>query len=246
MRNSFTYAGKSSLDFGIYTNGRETFGSPARSYETVQIPGRNGDLIYDNRRFENYDLKYVSSFIFQDFKTNIRDFRNYIASKHTYQRLEDTYNPEEYRMAIFKEAFEPDVIDSHEFGQFDIVFHCKPQRFLKSGEVMTEYTANSFTITNPTLFPAKPLIRVYGNGDLTIGGAVITIEGNADQEEVDAGINYIDLDFETMNAYRGTASKNRNISISTVDYPDLVPGVNNIKKSSTLTKIEVTPRWYII
>ena len=246
MRNSFTYAGKSSLDFGIYTNGRETFGSPARSYETVQIPGRNGDLIYDNRRFENYDLKYVSSFIFQDFKENIRDFRNYIASKHSYQRLEDTYNPEEYRMAIFKETFEPDVIDSHDFGQFDIVFHCKPQRFLKSGEVTTVYTANSFTIKNPTLFPAKPLIRVYGNGNLTIGGAVITIEGNADQEEVDAGINYIDLDFETMNAYRGTASKNRNVSISTVDYPDLVPGVNNIKKSRTLTKIEVTPRWYII
>ena len=237
MRNSFTFAGTSSLDFGIYTNGRETFGSPARSYETIAIPGRNGELILDNKRFENYDLKYVSSFIHEDFASNIEAFRNFLLSKHTYQRLEDTYHPNEFRMAIYKDSFEPDVWPSNDFGQFDVVFNCKPQRFLKTGENKTTYTASSFTITNPTQFDAKPLIRVYGNGILMIGGTAISITDNND---------CIDLDFETMNAHKGITSKNRNVTLSTNDYPSLVPGVNNLTKSSTISKIEVTPRWYII
>lgn len=237
MRNSFTFADRSSLEFGIYTNGRETFGSPARSYDVVSVPGRNGDLIYDNKRFENYDLKYVASFIYEDFASNIEAFRNFLLSKHTYQRLEDTYHPNEFRMAIYKDTFEPDVWASNDFGQFDVVFNCKPQRFLKSGEVSTAYTQRSFTITNPTSFEAKPIIRVYGNGTITIGGSVITIADSTD---------YIDLDFETMNAYHGVVSKNRNVSLSTIDYPSLEPGTNNVALATGITRIEVTPRWYII
>lgn len=238
MRNYFTFAGRASTEFGIYTNGRETFGSPARSYEVVTVPGRNGDLFYDNKRFENYDLKYPASFIFEDFKTNISEFRNYMFSRTGYQRLEDTYNPDEFRMAVFKDAFEPAVKDSHDFAQFDIVFNCKPQRFLKSGEEPLVFTGSSFSITNPTYFPAKPLIRVYGNGTLRIGNVSIEIKDNNNYD-------YCDIDFETSNAYYGPTSLNRKVTLSQLDYPSLEPGVNNCTKSG-ITRIEVKPRWYII
>lgn len=240
MRNYFTFAGTPSTTFGLYINGQGTFGAPAHSFEITTIPGKNGDLIFDNKRFENYDLKY-SSFIMEEFKDQIAAFRNFMLSKRTYQRLEDTYHPNEFRMAVFKEAFDPDVWFDNSFGSFDVVFNCKPQRFLKSGEVKQEFEESSFSIENPTLFPAKPLIRVHatehGSGLLTMGGAVFTISDIP---------SFVDLDFETMNAYFGSTSMNRNVILSTIDYPDLVPGVNNFTFSGDITKVEITPRWYIL
>lgn len=240
MRNYFTFAGRPSTDFGLYINGQGTFGAPAHSFEITPIPGKNGDLIFDNKRFENFDLKYPA-FIMEDFKTNLAAFRSFVLSKRSYQRLEDTYHPDEFRLAFFKEAIEPDVWFDNSFGSLDVTFNCKPQRFLKSGETKLEFTESPFSIENPTLFPAKPMVRVHattdGSGVLTIGGVVITIEDIP---------SFIDLDFETMNAYFGATSWNRYIQISTLDYPDLEPGVNNFAFSGDITKVEVTPRWYII
>lgn len=240
MRNYFTFAGRPSTDFGLYINGQGTFGAPAHSFEITPIPGKSGDLIFDNKRFENFDLKYPA-FIMEEFKTNLAAFRSFMMSKRTYQRLEDTYHPEEFRLAFFKEAIEPDVWFDNSFGSLDVTFNCKPQRFLKSGETKLEFEEPSFSIENPTLFPAKPLVRVHasqdGNGLLTIGGVVFAISNIP---------SFIDLDFETMNAYFGSTSMNRNIILSTLDYPDLEPGINNFTFSGDITKVEVTPRWYII
>jgi phage-related protein len=236
MRNYFTFAGIPSTDFGLYINGQGVFGSPAYSYDVTSVPGKNGDLFFDNERFENLDVKYPA-FIYANFDQNISALRNFLSSQKSYQRLEDTYHPDEFRLAVFKEAIDPEVWFDNSFGEFDVVFNCKPQRFLKSGEVKKTYTNRSFSITNPTLFDAKPLIRVYGSGDLTIGGTVITISDIA---------SYVDLDFDTMNAYRDTVSKNRQVVVSSIDYPPLKPGTNNITFSTDISKIEITPRWYII
>ena len=240
MRNYFTFAGTPSTDFGLYINGQGTFGAPAHSFEITPIPGKNGDLIFDNKRFENFDLTY-KSFIMDDFKQNMAAFRSFMLSNRTYRRLEDTYHPDEFRMAFFKEAIEPDVWFDNSYAEFDITFNCKPQRFLKSGEVKLEFIDAAFSIENPTLFPAKPLIRVhasqYGSGLLTIGGVVFTISDIP---------SFIDLDFETMNAYFGATAMNRNVILTTLDYPDLKPGVNNFTFSGDITKVEVTPRWYIL
>lgn len=236
MRNYFTFAGTPSTDFGLYISGQGVFGSPAHSYNVVSIQGKSGDLFFDNERFENIDLKYPA-FIYEDFNNNISAFRNFMASRRSYQRLEDSYHPDEFRLAVFKEALEPDVWFDNSFAEFDVIFNCKPQRFLKSGEVKTSYTDAAFTIENPTLFDAKPLMRVHGSGILTIGGTIITIRDVS---------SFIDLDFETMNAYCGPTSKNRDVTVSTLDYPPLKPGANNITIAEGITQVDITPRWFIV
>lgn len=231
--NYFTFAGKSSREFKVYISGFGTYDAPARVYSSYEVPGRNGDLIVDEKRFENIDLKYPA-FIYEGLPINIEGLRNYLLSLTGYQRLEDTYHPDEYRLAVYKEGLEADINQRHDFGEFDLIFNCKPQRFLKSGEKVTTLTSSG-SVFNPTMFESKPLLRVYGSGILGIGSQSITIS-NADE--------YTDIDCEMMDCFKGTANKNSNVTFTDYNFPVLKPGTNNFQLNSGITKVEITPRWW--
>lgn len=236
MSNVITFGGTPLSNFSLYNNGGGTYNAPAKDYSMIAIQGRSGDLLYDNKRFENYDLTYASCWIADNFETNIANLRAYLLSRNGYQRLEDTYHPTEFRMAVCKNAMEIDVDMYNKFGSFDLVFNCKPQRFLKSGETKTTLTSNG-VINNPTLFNSQPLLRVYGTGNVGIGSYTITIL------EADT---YTDIDCELMDAYKGTASKNDKIRLSNYTFPVLTPGQNGISLGSGITRVEITPRWWTI
>lgn len=232
MRQWLTFDGVSSKDFGVYINGNQTYNSPARSREVINVPGRNGALIIDNGRYENVDLAY-HAFIYRDFDVNVEGLRNFLLSRTAYKRLEDTYHPNEYRMGVYKGDFGVDVVEWLEAGEFDLVFDCKPQRFLKNGEDVVEYSANGH-ILNETEQIAKPLLRVYGTGQFAINGDYMTIS---------AANVYTDIDCELMDAYKGTTNCNGNVSGT---FPKLQPGDNSITLTGNITKIEITPRWWVL
>lgn len=64
-------------------------------------------------------------------------------------------------------------------GSFKLVFDCKPQRYLKQGEMPVTFT-DSYefyaNLKNPTLFLAGPLLMIYGYGDLLINDKSISVE----------------------------------------------------------------------
>ena len=233
MRNYFTFAGADSRDFGVYISGSGTFSAPARAYEARVIPGRNGDLLGDEKRLENTELTYPA-FMYANFRENLQAFRSFLLSQVGYKRLTDSYHPEEYRMACFTGPLDPEVINNNRAGSFDVVFNCKPQRFLLSGEQTTVFTANG-SISNPTLFDAQPLIRVYGTGRVGIGDNAITIASNP--------LPYIDIDCAMMDAFNGATNCNKYISIQNNDFPVLSSGTNGITLSG-VSKVEITPRWW--
>ena len=180
--NTITFGEVNSADYGIYISGEGVFNAPVRDAEVISIPGRNGSFLLDNGRYENIEVTYPAFNTETDkatFIAQIDAFRNAIASQKGYQRLEDTFHTDEYRMASFIGGLEinPVLYNDHT-SQFEIVFNCKPQRFLKSGE--TEITIPSqgsgYNLTNPTLFEAKPLLMVEGYGDINIGDQVISID----------------------------------------------------------------------
>lgn len=160
MRNYFIYNGRDSRDFGVYISGQGTFKAPQKAYQFYNIPGRNGALIgYDNR-FENIDISY-EAFIYKDFNKNIAEFRSFLLSVPGYARLEDSYHPDEFRMAAYVGPFDPTITSKNDAGSFVITFNCKPQRYLLSGE--TEYTWGSGTLTAKGSY-----FRLYGpNVDTT-------------------------------------------------------------------------------
>lgn len=174
---TLTFDGQSSGDYGVYITGEAVYNAPARDVEMVTIPGRNGQLALDKGRFENIEVSYPAG-IFADNETDfaqaVSDFRNFLASRSGYCRLEDDYNPNEYRMAVYKSGLEvdPKLLRA---GKFDITFNCKPQRWLKDGETAVT-VASGDVITNPTLFESSPLLEVDGSGEIQFNTYSINIE----------------------------------------------------------------------
>ena len=177
--NTITFGGVLSSTYDIYISGEGVWSAPERDAEVITIPGRNGAFVQDNGRFQNITVTYPA-FIVKDnntnFKTKIDGFRNAMASKVGYQRLVDTYHADEYRMAAFIGGMEVEpILYNDHAATFDLVFECKPQRFLTSGETAVS-VANNGTITNPTLFDSSPLLEVKGYGTIGINGETISIE----------------------------------------------------------------------
>ena len=127
-----------SKDYGVYISGQGTFSAPARAFNMIPIPGRNGALISYETRFENIEVTYPA-FIVSNFKQNIDNFRAKLLSFKSYFYLQDSYNPNFYREAIYKGPFEPEVNSQNNAGKFNLVFNCKPQRFL----LTADYTVTS-------------------------------------------------------------------------------------------------------
>lgn len=175
--NYFTFGGIKSSDYGIYISGEGVFNAPKRDVEKYSIPGRNGDFILDNGRFENIEVRYpVFNYEknLSDFETKLANFRNALSAKKGYQRLTDTFHADEYRMAAFVEGVEVVPIKYNTASEFEIVFNCKPQRFLTSGETTTA-VASGGSVSNPTLFESKPLLEVVGHGTINLGGEDIIL-----------------------------------------------------------------------
>lgn len=168
--------GESLRAFGVYITGEAVFNSPERSVEMITIPGRNGAFARDNGYFENIIVSYPAGIYAdneEDFAEAVSNLRNFLCSRRGYVRLEDDYNPDEYRLAVYKSGLEvsPALLRA---GEFVITFECKPQRFLKSGEELLSITSGD-KITNPTYFDARPLLEVYGYGAITINGEQIAV-----------------------------------------------------------------------
>ena len=231
----FIYNGRSSADYGLAVSGEDTFRKPAPDSEHIGIPGRNGDLVISNNRFRNIDVIYHVG-IRRDFLPRYRAFMNAVLSSPGYHRLEDSYHPGHFRLAVMESSVEPKTGQGNRNAVFDLTFSCKPQMYLKEGEQVRVYTEDA-TIYNPTVFEARPLLRVYGTGMIGIGSGTITVT-SAD--------GYTDIDCEMMDAYKGGVNCNGNIQLSGGEFPVLSPGWNGISIGSGITRLELTPRWWEI
>lgn len=230
-----TFDGKPSGDFGVWISGGGTFNAPARDVETVSIPGRNGDIFFDNGRFRNITISYPA-FISKRFQPRMDDFRSWMCGHIGYFRLEDTYHPDEYRMALFKGGISVSTAPRNIAGRFTLSFDCMPQRWLKSGEIGTEFTTAG-KIYNPTDYDAKPLIHCVGtSGTVTVNGTAVTVTGCT---------AYVDIDCEEMECAEGSTNRNGTVTLVNSAFPVFSPGTNNISFTG-FSKVVITPRFYTI
>ena len=166
--------------YGIYISGSGAYNAPERAAEFINIPGRNGAFALDQGRYENIEVTYPAGVYGSDpstFAAKVSAFRNAILSQKGYNRLEDSYNPNEYREGIYVAGVEVETVQMNQGGEFELVFNCKPQRFLKSGETAT-VLHDGDTVQNSTPFEASPLLTVKGYGELTLNNHTITLEND--------------------------------------------------------------------
>ena len=231
----FIYNGRSSADFNLVLSGEDTWKKPMPDVERMEIPGRNGDLILSNNRYGNVPVTYHVG-IKRNFDQNFTAFMNFLLKEAGYHRLEDSYHPEYYRMAVLDKEVSPQMGFQNYSGSFDLSFSCMPQQYLKSGERLQTLTGSG-TVFNPTMYDARPLLRIYGAGRLLIGDDQVTITEND---------SYIDLDCELEDAFRDTENLNSCLELESNDFPVLPPGNTSITFGTGITKVELIPRWWCL
>ena len=238
-RQYLSFAGKSSKDFLLYLSRPGVYDSPAADVESTSVPGRNGDIISENaragrRRYQNVDIKY-EAFFFNGLPAKTAAVKSWLLSPVGYQKLQDTYDPDFFRMAVCTEAMEFDVT-AQKAAKMDLVFNCKPQRWSVEGQRTVRLESRS-NLMNPFAFPAQPIFKVYGDsgGVLYVGDESITIHSIKD---------YVLLNCETHNAYNAGGFCNE--TILSDDFPELPAGKTQIAWTGGITAVEVTPRWWTL
>ena len=225
-----TYNNQSFADFETYYDGSKLFAVPEKDVSYFAVPGRSGDLSIFNNRYNNIDIS-IDCFIRKDFQKNFMNLINFLYSQNGYKRLETSHEPDIYRMATIASHLEPETGSFNKSGRFTLVFNCKPQKFLKSGE-MPISVQDSLTLINPTSQIAYPLIQLVGTGSITINSSVLTLSANT-------STTYIDC--EIQDCYEGTINRNSDLSVSG-GFPVLTD--SNEISFSGFTSVIIYPRWW--
>lgn len=258
-----------SSNYGVYIAGDGAYNAPARRGEMVTVPGRNGSLFFEEDDFENIEVTYPAFMAGTDeasFRDTLRNYRSALSSKKTYCRIEDTYHPDEFRLGVFHSGFETEPKHYTTAGDFNLVFDCKPQRFLLSGETGVTFLSNG-SITNPTPFTARPLIKVTGNGTASIGDYQFTVAGSdqtfwLDSELMEAYIpagdvyyftdeqntimtDELGFDIEFADGLVTPANMLKFITFKNHEFPLIEPGTQRVELSGGIV-IEIVPRWWML
>lgn len=234
MLSYMTFDGVNCGTYDMYVTDAGIDEMPERDVSEYEIAGKDGTLIIDNGRYKNVPIRYPAV-VLDNFRNNYDAYKEVLAKRSSnYFELHDGFTPNRYRMARFMYVTKLKHTNDASKATFDIVFDCKPQRYLVSGKSTITLTASG-SINNPTGFPSKPLLRIYGTGSLEIGGTVITIS-TAD--------GYTDIDCENMQIYKGLTSKSEYVTLSN-EYPILPSGTSNVIFGA-VTKVEIIPRWWSV
>ena len=235
-RGLIVYGGESSSDYGMVVSEAPAYERPNRKQTIYTVPGRNGAVVFQDDAWEDVVRSYnvwIAEGV-QPLSVKVSAFEAMLNSMKGWQRLEDSFEPDVFRLAYYSGGndFSNKMT---QYGEATINFTCRPERFLKTGE--QEVTViNNQKIVNQTRFTAKPLIHIEGSGTVTVA-----IGGNTISASV---TDYINIDCETMNAYRLEAeNKNSDISGS---FPKIIPGENTVGITGTTTKVTIVPRYFTI
>lgn len=235
---SIFFAGKSSDDFNVIVERYPDYVVPRRKQETEAVPGRNGDLLFSQDAYENYMQEYEVYISAERPRLPAATERvlQWLHGQRGYQRLQDSYTPDLYRMAWYTGGTSIRNI-LNRFGRFTLQFNCKPQRFYVSGEQQITIAESGTELINPSLFDALPLITVHGSGagTLEVGGTTVRIDTITDG---------MILDSDTQNAY--VAGQNLNAAISAPVFPILGAGATAFTWNGGITGIEIIPRWWTL
>lgn len=236
VENYLIFNGTNTKDYGVYISGAKTYRTAERDRELIEIPGRNGYLLQDNGRYKPVEIEY-DAFCVKNIKGNVRALINSLAEDHSIHELTDTFDRSHTRQATFDTQIDPELF-AMKTARFLLRFTCQPERWRQDGQTAITVT-DGMNLDNPTKQTAKPLVRIYGTGNLYIGEHTVTVTENS---------GYIDLDTEQGDAFEEVASvivyRNNQIILPDHQMPTLEPGTTTIHFDPTITRVQIIPRWW--
>jgi len=231
----FTYKGIKSKDMHLRVLNDISFASPKRDVNIIQVPGRDGDIIMDNGRFESVIRSIpcrLEAPTGTDVEELINKINNWLINDAGFHPFTWENDPDFRYLARVEGDVVSQRILSH-YGKAVIDFRIHPIKCLESSLTEKEITHGT-NLENPFSIPAKPLIRIIGTGDITItiGGRQLILQG------IEGGC-IVDSETQTiMSLDRRLTLFNRMFS----SFPVLQPGDNPITFSENVDQVFITPR----
>lgn len=237
----FTYNGRSSAEFGLHIEKKDVFSAPEYDAEFISIPGRSGDIINPNRRFSNIKVTYTVFLARKNaaaLAAVLRDIKGWLYSEpDRYHEITDSYDTEYFRYGVISGNLDIEE-QLNKVGSFTVTFNCKPYKYSFVGQQAVAADAAELTITNPTAFESRPYIKLYSSGAVTLN---ISSPDSTSLWTISAIDEYIEIDSELMNCFKGTVLKND--IVTGEGFPVLKPGENLIACAGNVQRFEVVPRW---
>lgn len=216
----------SSSTYGLKVKKRPPIPKAERSIEKIEVPGRHGFLTVDNGNFKGISIPVEFLFTGQDVATTARQIKQWLIGSGNLSFSDD---PSVYYKASVFNAFDIESAIKN-FGEFQVIFDCQPFAYeINSGIIMLE---QAVTIYN-TGYESEPYIKVTGSGN-------ITLNINSKNIILTNVVDYIEIDSEMMNCFKGAQNCNNQMQ---GEFPILVTGNNEISWTGTVIKVEITPRW---
>lgn len=229
------FKGQCSLDFGLLIAEKGSYKGAQRDITYTSVAGRSGDLITDNGRYKNINIPYKLSLLNtteREFVEITHQIKGWLLAEQGYFPLWDSYDARYYRLASYSDEVDIEQ-ELRDLGSLSLTFNCKPFKYSFEGQSVVTLT-KAGTLYNAELFPSRPYIKIVGSGTITL-----TINNDA---FLLSGVDeYIELDSEMMNAYKGTAAANNKMTAD--DFPTLYPGNNAISWVGSVERLEIVPRW---
>lgn len=222
--NSFIWQGKDSyLDFGIVINTLPPESIPEPNIDEIEIPGRDGDLTINYNSKKTYTLTMACTLL--DF-TRIDEVKAWLIGSGDL-----IFNWQNY---IFDARLinQIDISQSLDnLGEFPLIWKIQPYKRSIDSSVITLETPQ--TILNPSIQNSKPVIKVYGTGDvnLVINGDIINLTNISE---------FVTIDSDIGDASKDILPKNNDMA---GEFPEFISGTNYISWSGSVIKVEITPNW---
>lgn len=250
--------GVKSFSMGLLITRADPYGAADCIYDTVQVPGRRGDLTFKRPTYSNISIVYevcilpngaisgaaivgaaivgesrIGNYETLPISDRIRHIKAWLNGPEGSQRIiRDSYNPGYFRRGIRTGQLPVEKI-LRNLGKASVTFSCQPFLFSDVGQERVILNASG-SISNPESFSSLPYIKVNGNGTctLTVNDQTWSIQNVS---------GYVEIDSETGNCYKGATNMNNNFS--PIWYPELKPGRNQISFGGGATSVEIIPRW---
>ena len=134
---------------------------------------------------------------------------------------------------VKKVSIDNTTTTSRTVRHFTVTFSCTGLKYMSSGLDLLELATTGIKINNSGDYESKPLLKIFGSGNITI-----SIGSNS--FTVNNVNNYVVIDSELKECYKDSTNMGKNM---TGDYPILLVGENTISWTGNVTKVELTPRW---
>jgi phage-related protein len=242
---SMTFDGHSLFDeCGLIIQTKTEDSAPARDVTSQAVPGRSGNLLLDNGRFQNRQLKYTCAIApwwaaaqGLTLSACAKRLKEILLASYGYKILRTDYLQGCFYRAAYASALDIEEV-FRQTGKVSLAFDAEPFLLSDAGQQPIIVTSQPATLTNPELFSSRPQITINGSGnvDIIINNAM----GNKVFHMLGIQSGTV-IDSELMEVYAEGAACNS--EMTTPEFPIFAPGENAIQWSGSVQSLQILPRW---